>query len=198
LSTTDTTYRIFVGAFITGKLADEIQAIRLRWDPQTARITPPHVTLAGTYIRNGPPTPNNEAETIQRLSNLYHSVEPFELVLKGIHAFPPEDQPVIFLGVENTPGVLKARQVLQDLLGEDKHKHYVPHLTLAMRLQGETARKALHHLKNSEWAGKPRSFRVAELRLVQRGKADSAWRCVATFPLTSNGHPKPCDAVPKE
>jgi 2'-5' RNA ligase len=193
LLTTDPTYRIFVGAFITGRLAEEIQAVRLRWDPLTAKITPPHVTLAGTYQRDGPATPNNEAQTIQRLSRLYHAVEPFDLVLKGIYSFPPEDQPVIFLGVETTPGLLKARQTLQEILGEDKHRHFVPHLTLAMRLQGENARKAFNHLRSSDWAVKPRTFRVSELRLVQRGKSDPAWRCVATFPLTTNGRPRPCD-----
>ena len=42
-------YRIFVGAFPGGDLGESIQAIRARYDPKTARITAPHVTLAGTY-----------------------------------------------------------------------------------------------------------------------------------------------------
>jgi hypothetical protein len=42
-------YRIFVGAFPEGDLADRIQAVRLQHDARTARITAPHVTLAGTY-----------------------------------------------------------------------------------------------------------------------------------------------------
>ena len=47
-------YRIFVGAFLEGELANAVQAIRQQYDPVTARITPPHVTSAGTYWRSGP------------------------------------------------------------------------------------------------------------------------------------------------
>jgi hypothetical protein len=46
--------RIFVGAFPAGELAERIQAVRLRHDANTARITAPHVTVAGTYWRSGP------------------------------------------------------------------------------------------------------------------------------------------------
>ena len=60
-------YRIFVGAFPIGDLADRIQALRQRHDPKTARITAPHVTLAGTYWRTGPATPENESDTIAHL-----------------------------------------------------------------------------------------------------------------------------------
>ena len=63
-------YRIFIGAFPDGDLADQIQSIRQQYDPQTAVITPPHVTLAGTYWRNGSPTAANEAELIDRLEGM--------------------------------------------------------------------------------------------------------------------------------
>ncbi len=39
LSTPESSYRIFVGAFVSGRLAETIQTVRLRWDPKTARIT---------------------------------------------------------------------------------------------------------------------------------------------------------------
>ena len=57
-------YRIFVGAFPTGDFVDRVQALRKQHDPKTARITPPHVTLAGTYWRQGPATRDNETESI--------------------------------------------------------------------------------------------------------------------------------------
>ena len=56
-------YRIFVGVFPTGDLADRVQGLREQSDPVTARITAPHVTLAGTYWHTGPATPQNETET---------------------------------------------------------------------------------------------------------------------------------------
>lgn len=40
-------YRIFVGAFPEGELAQQIQALSQQFDPVTTRISPPHVTLAG-------------------------------------------------------------------------------------------------------------------------------------------------------
>ncbi|GAB4159035.1 MAG: hypothetical protein Fur0021_29490 [Candidatus Promineifilaceae bacterium] len=49
-------YRIFVGAFLTGELAAHMQQVRCRYDAVTAGITPPHVTVAGTYWRTGSPT----------------------------------------------------------------------------------------------------------------------------------------------
>ena len=58
-------YRIFVGVFPTGDLADRIQGLREQCDPVTARITAPHVTLAGTYWRTGPATPENEPSRIR-------------------------------------------------------------------------------------------------------------------------------------
>jgi 2'-5' RNA ligase len=60
-------YRIFIGAFPTGELAERIQAVRLQHDAKTARITAPHVTMAGTYWRSGPATPENERDAIARL-----------------------------------------------------------------------------------------------------------------------------------
>jgi 2'-5' RNA ligase len=193
LPTTDSSYRIFVGAFPSGSLAESIQAVRLRWDPRTARITPPHVTLAGTYQRPGLPSPGGEAEIIARLSTLHQSVKPFELVMAGVRTFPPEDQPVIFLKIEPSASLLAARQALLELIGPDSHNHYIPHLTLAMRLQGESARKALNTLKNSDFASRRLIAPINELRLMQRGPVDPSWRCVATFSLTGNGKTGHCD-----
>ena len=48
-------YQLFVGAFPTGELADRLQQIREELHGTTA-IVAPHVTLAGTYWRNGKPT----------------------------------------------------------------------------------------------------------------------------------------------
>jgi hypothetical protein len=59
---TEGDYRIFVGAFPEGEVAERIQAVRSRHDAKTARITAPHVTMAGTYWRRGPATPENERD----------------------------------------------------------------------------------------------------------------------------------------
>ncbi len=170
-------YRIFVGAFPTGELAERIQALRERYDAKTARITAPHVTIAGTYWRKGPPTPENEAETIRRLQTIKGRLQPFELVLGGVETFLPHTA-VLYLRVEATPGLLANRRVLLEVLGMDKNRNYTPHLTLAMRLGEGPTRSLLAQLRQSEWGREHWSVSIDHLWLMQRGPADPAWRYI--------------------
>ena len=176
-------YRIFVGAFPAGELADRIQAVRERYDPKTAAITAPHVTLAGTYWRTGPPTLQSEAGIIRRLETAAAGIPPFELLLNGGRSFPPRSRPVIYLAVEPTPGLLSARRTLLEALGADKHRRYTPHLTLAMRLEATAARAMLAELRGGEWDAQRWTAPIGELRLMQRGPQDPAWRAIAHFQL---------------
>jgi 2'-5' RNA ligase len=139
-------YRVFVGAFPKGELGKHIQALRQRYDPPTARITSPHVTLAGTYWRSGPGTPNNEVETIAKLNAV-------------------------------------AGQILVEALGEDKHQDFQPHLTLAMRLSGAAVNTMLVDLRNSQWETQRWVAPIRELRLMQRGPGEPAWRSIAIMDL---------------
>ena len=143
-------YRIFVGAFPTGELAERIQAVRLQHDAKTARITAPHVTMAGTYWRNGPATPDNERDAIARLQAVQGRLQPFELALGGVESFLPHVL-VIYPRVEPTASLLAARRVLLDTLGSDKDRHYTPHLTLTMQLDKHRTRTLLNELRQSEW-----------------------------------------------
>jgi len=176
-------YRIFVGAFPTGELSERIQAVRQRIDRVTARITPPHVTLAGTYWRSGPATAANESAAIARLKAIAPHIPAFALHLGGVAAFPPADKPVIYLGVAVDAALLAARQALLQALGPDKHRTFTPHLTLAMRLSGAEAQRALAKLKASPWEREQLTAPIHELRLMQRGPNDPAWRCIATLGL---------------
>lgn len=176
-------YRIFVGAFPQGALAQRIQALREQYDPVTARITAPHVTLAGTYRRRGPATPEQEAETMARLQAIGGKLEAFPLHLGGIALFAPTERPVIYLQVEPTPALLAVRTALINLLGRDKHHHFTPHLTLAMRLKGPTARQMLDALHQSEWHRERWQAPIERLALMQRGPADPAWRAIGEVTL---------------
>ena len=177
-------YRIFVGAFPTGELAERIQAIRLRYDSKTAHITAPHVTLAGTYWRSGPPTPKNEASTIARLRELESVLQPFDLVLGGIQSFLPQT-PVIYLQVERTAELLATRQALVATLGPDKHQRFTPHLTLTQRLSLPETQTLLDQLQHSEWHTGRWSVRIEQVWLMQRGSADPAWRAIQSIRLGS-------------
>jgi 2'-5' RNA ligase len=176
-------YHVFVGAFPSGALASEIQAIRQRYDPKTARIIAPHITLAGTYARRGPATPENEANAIARLQAIQNVIQPFELSLGGIYTFPPTSRPVIYLGVEPTPDLLAARRTLIQALGRDKNRDFHPHLTLAMRLSGVGAQPVLAELRASSWQSGRCQVPITDLRLMQRGPSDPAWRCIAQISL---------------
>ncbi|MFN8472946.1 MAG: 2'-5' RNA ligase family protein [Anaerolineae bacterium] len=174
-------YRIFVGAFPTGDLAERIQAVRERLDPATARITPPHVTLAGTYWRRGPATPENEAASIARLGPV-EDVAPFALDLGVVESFLPRTR-VIYLAVAITPGLLAARAALLRVLGRDKHREFHPHLTLTMRLNEGRTDQALDELRRTAWHTQRHHALIDHLWLMQRGPDDRAWRFIHRIEL---------------
>jgi 2'-5' RNA ligase len=151
-------YRTFVGAFPTGKVIERIQALRQRYDAKTACITAPHVTLAGTYWCIGQATQENETEAIANR--------------------------VIYLHVEPTDNLLAARQTLLEALEPDKHRRFVPHLTLAMRLGWDETRSLLARLQQSEWHTGRWSVPIDHLWLMQRGPGDPAWRYIHRIDLT--------------
>lgn len=173
-------YRIFIGAFPEGELAGRIQALREKYDPQTAAITPPHVTLAGTYWRYGEATAENEVELIHRLEQHTDEIEPFELVLGGIRRFGNR---VVYLGVKPTDELLAARRTLLKVAGRDKHRRFTPHLTLAMRLSADEMDRMVEELQGETWESGRWTVPITELRLMQRGPEDEVWRTIAEFPL---------------
>ncbi len=175
-------YRIFIGAFPIGDLADRIQRVRQQYDAKTARLTPPHVTLAGTYWRSGPPTPENEAATIERLLSVRDRLPPIDLILGGVETFLP-DVPVIYLRVEPTPALLEVRRVLMDIVGSDKHRAFTPHLTLTMRLTDDRTRALLAELRCTDWQTTTFAQRLDHVRLMQRGPHDPAWRDIQHIAL---------------
>jgi 2'-5' RNA ligase len=157
-------YRIFVGAFPESEKIEQVQQLRENLDWKTSQITPPHVTIAGTYWRTA----------------LAPVLESFTLQLGGIYTF---GQRVIYLGVLPTDEMLAIRNRLLGVMGRDKHRQFKPHLTLAMRLEGEKFAEALAELKESEWEDGRFTTAIHELRLMQRAPNDPAWRTIHTVPL---------------
>jgi 2'-5' RNA ligase len=175
-------YRVFIGAFLSGDLADQIQSVREQYDPKTAVITPPHVTLAGTYWRTGPASAENEADLTTRLENMTGKIKAFDLELGGIRSFGHR---TVYLGVKPTDEMLKVRATLLRLAGRDKHRRFTPHLTLAMRLNKTDTAVMLTELRESEWENGRFTAPITELRLMQRAPNDPAWRTIYTLPLKS-------------
>ena len=173
-------YRIFVGAFPTGELADHIQAVRENLDAKTAAIAAPHVTLAGTYWRSGPATVKNEANIVTQFRKLAPKLSAFDLHLKGVRTF---GQRVIYLGVRADSKLLAMRAALLNILGADKHRRFTPHLTLAMRLEQPLFDEALAELGGGEWGNGRFTAPINQLHLMLRGPDDPAWRSIHTIPL---------------
>lgn len=173
-------YRIFVGAFPTGELAERIQQVREEIDSKTAVITAPHVTLAGTYWRNGTPTRAGAQGLIDKLEPLAGTLRSFDLHLGGIQTF---GERVIYLGVKPTDPMLAVRRALLNAIGQDKHRRFKPHLTLAMRLEQPAFAETLAQLRESEWENGRFTAPITELHLMQRGEDDPAWRSIYTIPL---------------
>ena len=173
-------YRIFVGAFPGGELAAALQALREEADPQTAAISPPHVTLAGPYWRSGPATEANETVIIHRLQQHGADVAPFDLILGGVRRFGNR---AVYLGALPTDGLLEARQMVLDVLGPDKNRRYTPHLTLAMRISPDAMAALVERLAETKWEQERHTQRIEQLKLMQRGPDDHAWREIAEIAL---------------
>jgi 2'-5' RNA ligase len=173
-------YRIFVGAFPAGSLAEEIQAIRERYDAKTARITPPHVTLAGTYWRLGEAVLGSETAVIDQLQLICGQIRPFSLVLGGIRTFGWR---VAYLGVESTEEIRTVRRTLVQCLSQDKHQAFNAHLTLAMRLKKGEMQNMVAELQKTGWENGRFVAPITHLQLMQRGANDPAWREIGRFAL---------------
>ena len=173
-------YRVFVGAFPTGEMAESLQKTREEIDSKTAQITPPHVTIAGTYWRNGKPTQAGAQGLINRLETLSGTLKAFDLQLGGIQTF---GERVIYLGIHPSEPMLTIRRALMNTIGKDKHRRFRPHLTLAMRLKQPAFNKTLLTLRDSEWHHGRFSTPITELYLMQRGPDDPIWRNIHTIHL---------------
>lgn len=173
-------YRIFIGAFPTGELADSIQQVREEIDSKTAKITYPHVTMAGVYWRNGKATRAGAQGLIDKLDELSGKLNAFDLELGGIQTF---GERVVYLGVKSTEPMLAVRRALINTIGEDKHRRFKPHLTLAMRLEQPVFGEALAKLRESEWENGRFTSPITQLHLMQRGENDPAWRSIHTIDL---------------
>lgn len=175
--------RIFIGAFPTGSIAADLQAIRIKYDPKTAKISSPHVTLAGIYEYSENWFLKNEEEIITKIQDICTNIPTFEIQLGGVRIFPSKRKSIVYLEVVQTPDLLTARKELLSILGPDRHTHYTPHLTLAMRITDQQAKEMQSALSNKIWDQKQKTFSVASLQLMQRFPTDASWRTITVLQL---------------
>ncbi len=175
-------YQIFIGAFLTGEFADRIEKVRAVIDAEASSIVAPHVTVVGTYWRNGRATQAGAQGLINRLEGMSSELSPFELDMGGIYNF---GQRLIYLGVRPTEPLLSVRHQLLNVVGTDKHRRFRPHLTLAMELEQPAFDETLALLKESELANGRFTYPINTLCLMQRKKDEPAWRTIHELTLTN-------------
>jgi 2'-5' RNA ligase len=175
-------YPLFIGAFLSGDLAERLQTFRRRHSTGTDRFTGPHVTLVRSFWRSGPATSENEAETMTRLRAIQDQIQPFELGLGGVRAFLSPKR-VIYMAVEPTTDLPAARRKLLEALELDDHRPFTPHLTLAKGLDQDQFEMLLAQLEQSEWHTGRWSVSIDQLWLMQRGPDEPAWRCIQRLRL---------------
>jgi 2'-5' RNA ligase len=79
---------IFVLSELTGALRDRIRTIHEQYDPKLARLTPPHLTVAGSS-GVGMIAPDTSTEELRRaLEPIAASTKPLILSLGAPHRFP--------------------------------------------------------------------------------------------------------------
>jgi hypothetical protein len=140
--------------------------------------------MAGTYWRNGSPTLENEAH--DRAADRSSRLRPFEMKIGGVETFLP-DTAVIYLHIEPTPELLAVRGTLLRVIGQDKQRHFTPHLTLTMRLDARQTEALLKQLQQTAWLRQPWSITIDHLWLMQRGPNDPAWRYIHRDELLHSG-----------
>lgn len=173
-------YRIFIAAFPEGEVVEQIQALREQYDPETAVVLPPHVTLAGIYWRSGPATAQNEANLIAQLKKIRGKIKPFDLILGGIRSFGSR---TVYLSAKPTDDLLKVRATLLRLAGRDKQRRFKPHLTLATNLNKADTAVMLTELQATEWGDGRITIPIHKLHLMQSGPTDSDWHIIHTLEL---------------
>lgn len=157
-------------------LRREIGELRRR-HPLLQASVPPHITVKSPFLYRG--TGAWIAEILERVCARH---QPFPVALRGVGAFGTE---VLYVKVEENPAL---RALHQDLLDEltgyaetlnERYEgaHYVPHLTVADRLQPDDFAAARQVLNG--WF--PRSRWQADAIHLLRGKG--RWDITRSFPL---------------
>jgi 2'-5' RNA ligase len=173
---------LFIGVFLSGDLAEQLQAIRQRYSTGTDCSTPPHVTIVRTFWPSDLAPPESGMEIMARLQAVQSQIRPFELRLGGVETFCSPKR-VLYLAVEATEGLLATRHKLLETLGLNDLRPFMPHLTLAKGLSQDQFEALLAQLKKTQWHRGRWSIQVDQLQLMRRTVDGSAWHCIQRIGL---------------
>src|SRR5215217_2108853 len=122
---------IFVLSELGGALGDRIREIQQRFDPKLARLSPPHVTLAGSS-GVGPIVPSTSADQIREaLAPIAASTPPLTLPVQPPHRFMSTNIVVLPLDPHGPLRRLHDRIARSGLTFARAKFTFTPHATLS-------------------------------------------------------------------
>ncbi len=124
-------FGIFILAELPGEAGDQIRALQQRFDPKLARLTPPHVTLAGSSGVGPIPTDTSVERLRDALAPIAASTAPLSLQFQPPHRFMQTEIVSLPLDPHGPLRALHERIARSGLPFRTARFQFSPHCTLS-------------------------------------------------------------------
>lgn len=161
-----------IAIFPSKEIQDEANALRKRYDPRYAQISP-HITIKESFD-----FAEEDIDTIvNALADIAKNTKPFDIEINKVSTFAPVTN-TIYFKVENTPELSKLNEALHaGVFSTEKDYNYVPHVTIAQELGDEEYHDVYGSLKMKHVEFKDRLDRVSLCYQLDNG----SWQVYETF-----------------
>jgi 2'-5' RNA ligase len=176
----------FIALIPPNPLKDQIQEVKLevkaKFNSSHSLNAPPHITLLSPFRLEGEDT--NQLNSL--LEVFAQEFEPFEVRLHNFSTFPPR---VVFIDVEQSPGLIEVQENLEELARSHSdlfnynyaERPYHPHVTLAFKdLTKSNFYKAWKEFQERSFDG---SF-IADILFLLKHDGDT-WSVVKKYSLST-------------
>ena len=124
-------FGIFILAELPGEAGEQVRAIQQRFDPKLARLTPPHITLAGSSGVGTIPTDTPVARIREALEPIARSTAPMSLQFFPPHRFMQTEIISLPLDPHGPLRALHERIARSGLPFQRARFQFSPHCTLS-------------------------------------------------------------------
>jgi 2'-5' RNA ligase len=125
------TFGIFILAELPGEAGEQVRALQHRYDPKLGRLTPPHVTLAGSSGVGPIPTDTPVARLRAALEPIAESTAPLSLQFRPPHRFMQTEIISLPLDPHGPLRALHERIARSGLPFRQARFQFSPHCTLS-------------------------------------------------------------------
>jgi 2'-5' RNA ligase len=165
--------RVGIAYMLTGEAAQAVNALRQRYDPQTAAIIDAHVTLAGPSETATP-----LAEMVDTLRRCAVELLPFDLTIGGVSTFLPVSR-ACFLEIEPRERLVALHDRLMSEFGWTEQQHFHPHVTITEYLSASETETVAAQLRTYAPTLKDR---LSSLSFFYE-ETEERWNLAAQIPL---------------